>query len=173
MVDVAGALLTAGLSLASKLIVSWVERGRSRVRVAEVESSIAREAAEEAARLRVRVDDLERATHQMLRELVARTPQISYSRSAIGPAVLDLRFDPRDPASSKQMISDLRYRVSEISADLMHHPQSDEARDVPKVIIEPEQDSKKEEVVAPGKNRSAEMIEELRGKVRDAEGHRK
>jgi hypothetical protein len=71
------------------------------------------------------------------------------------------------------MISDLRYRVSEISADLMHHPQSDEARDVPKVIIEPEQDSKKEEVVAPGKNRSAEMIEELRGKVRDAEGHRK
>jgi hypothetical protein len=172
MVDVAGALLTAGLSLASKLIVSWVEHGRSRVKVAEVESSIAREAAEEAARLRVRVDDLERATFQMMRELVARTPQISYSRSFTGP-VLDLQFDPHNPASSKQMLNDLRFRVGEISADMIHRPQVDKAGDTPRVIIEPEPYPEKEEGGTAEKRRSAEMLEKLRDRVRDAEDRRR
>jgi hypothetical protein len=71
------------------------------------------------------------------------------------------------------MISDLRYRVGEISANLIHRPRGDEARDVPKVIIEPEPDSDKEKVIAPEKSRSAEMVEELRGKVRDAEDRRR
>jgi hypothetical protein len=173
MVDVAGALLAAGLSLASKLVVSWVERGRSRVKVSEVESSIAKEAAEEAARLRVRVDDLERATAQMLRELVARTPQISYSRGFIGSASIDLQFDPHDPASSKQMINDLRFRVGEISADLIHQSQADDTKDVIKVVIEPETDPAVEYDRAPENRRSAKMIEDLRDKVRDAEDRRK
>jgi hypothetical protein len=173
MVDVAGVLLAAGLSLASKLIVSWVEHGRARVKVSEVDSSIAREATEEAARLRVRVDDLERATHEMMREIVARTPQISYSRGLIGPAALDLQFDPRDPASSKQMINDLRSRVGEISADLIHRPLSDKASDAPRVIIEAEPESENEKGGSPGKRRSAKMIEDLRDKVRDAENPRK
>lgn len=175
MVEVAGALLTAGLSLAQKLIVSWVEHGRSRVKVTEVESAIAREAAEEAARLRVRVDDLERATQQMMRELVARTPQMSYSRGRgpIGPPALDLQFDPRNPESSKQLLSDLRFRVGEISADLIQHPSQDGALDIPKVVIESRPDSASGKSEAAEKRQSAALIDELRGRVRKAEGPRK
>ncbi len=180
MVDVEQTLLTAGLFLASKLIMSWVEKGRDRVKVSEVESSITKEATEEAGRLRVRVDDLEQATHKMLRELVDRSPEISYSRGRLSAPALALEFNPRDPASSKQLLSDLRARVTAISADLIQAQTSDSAASdadddgqkstAPKVVIDPPSDeghaSSKE------KRRSAEMIEQLRARVAEAEQQR-
>jgi hypothetical protein len=174
MVDVAAALLTAGLSLSQKLVMSWVEHGRSRVKVSEVESSIAKESVLEAERLRVRVDDLERAAQQMMREIVARTPQMSYSRPRLGPAVLDMQFDPHNPASSKQMLSDLRLRIAEISASVAQPTAEGEPPALPKVTIDPDpaEDSVGQDGVGE-RRRSAEMIEELRGRVREAEGPRK
>lgn len=174
MVEIASALVTAGLSLAQKLIMSWIERGRSRVKVAEVNSSIAKEAAQEAERLRVRVDDLEHATHQMMREIVARSPQLSYSRR-LGSAALDLQFDPRNPASSKQMISDLRARVAEISADVSprQRPEAADEIPVPEVVVEPRVGSRSEQTRPTDMNRSAAMIDELRDRVREAEDPRK
>lgn len=182
MVDVVGTLLTAGLSLASKLIMSWVEKGRDRVKVSEVESSITREVKEEAARLRVRVDDLEQATQKMLRELVDRSPEISYSRGRLFPApALDLRFDRHDPASSKQLLSDLRARVAAISADLTQAQTSDDADGddesqksaAPKVVIDPPSGEGGEgNASSKEKRRSAEMIEQLRARVTEAEQQR-
>lgn len=174
MVDVAAALLTAGLSLSQKLIMSWIEHGRSQVKVSEVESSIAKEAALEAERLRVRVDDLERAAQQMMREIVARSPQMSYSRPKLGSAVLDMQFDPRNPASSKQMLSDLRLRIAEISASVTQSAAESEPTEIPKVTIDPDpaEDGVRQDG-AGEKRRSAEMIQELRGRVREAEGPRR
>lgn len=174
MIDVAAALLTAGLSLSQKLIMSWVEHGRSRVKVSEVESSIAKEAALEAERLRVRVDDLERAAQQMMREIVARTPQMSYSRPRLGSAVLDMQFDPHDPASSKQMLSDLRLRIAEISASVAQPTAESEAADLPKVTVDPDPaEGSVRQDGARKRRRSADMIQELQGRVREAEGPRR
>lgn len=179
MVDVTAAVRTAGLSVAQNLIVSWIEHGRIRVEVTEVESSIARQADEEAARIRVRADDLSRATQQMMRELVGRTPQLSYSLGATGPA-LELQFDPRDPAASKQLLSDLRLRAGEISADLIRQPEPgnpqpgpEKEKDIPKVTIEPGPDPGKQEGKTAKKKRSAVMLDELRERVRNAEDDRR
>jgi hypothetical protein len=178
MIDI---LLTAGLNLAQNLIVEWVKNGHSRVPVAEVQSCIAREAQQEADRLRVRVDDLQRATDKMMLMLVERTPQLSYSRKFPKGPALNLDFDPRSPSSSKEMLNDLRRRVAEISADLPKPaepdlpkpPKPDEAKALPRVTIEPGPDPGQDESRTSEKRRSAAMIEELRDRVRDAEGHRK
>jgi hypothetical protein len=166
-------LLTAGLNLAQNLIVEWVKTGRSQVKVTEVQSSIASQAYLEAERLRVRVDDLERATNDMMLQLVERTPQLSYSKGFARGPVLNLQFDPRSPSSSKEMLQDLRRRVGEISADLVKRPEAAETKDIPKVIVDPGPDADREERKTPKQRRSAAMIEELRDRVRDAEDPRK
>jgi hypothetical protein len=170
MIDI---LLTAGLNLASNLITEWVKNGHSRVPVTEVQSSIAREAQQEADRLRVRVDDLQRATDKMMLMLVERTPQLSYSRKFPKGPALNLDFDPRSPSSSKEMLNDLRRRVTEISADLIKDPEAAGTKDIPKVTIDPGPDAGREESKPSERRRSAAMIEDLKGRVRDAEGPRK
>ena len=85
-----------------------------------------------------------------------------------------MQFDPHNPASSKQMLSDLRLRIAEISASVAQPTAEGEPAALPKVTIDPDpaQDSVGQDSVGE-RRRSAEMIEELRGRVREAEGPRK
>lgn len=173
--DFAGPLLAAGLNLAQRLIVSWVEHGKSRVKLSEVDQSIAKEAQAEADRLRLRVDDLERATHRMLSELFHRTPQISYSRAGFpGSPSMDLQFNPRDPKSSKAMLADLKARVAELNGELVKWDSAPAVTAVPQIIFDADAPADTPSSTSLGAKRglSGAMIEELRDRVRRAENPR-
>src|SRR5262245_54245849 len=96
-------LLTAGANLVQKLLYKWISEGKSTVRVSAVDRQIAAEASAEAARLRLRVDDLENATKEALQKIVALSPRLSYARSGLH-SNLRLEFNPRDPDSSKSLL---------------------------------------------------------------------
>jgi hypothetical protein len=114
VVDIITPLLAAGFSLAEKVIFSWFEGGKSEVRISRLEASINELSGREAERLRLRQDDLRQITDQIIRELVAAAPQLSYVKPRFQEPVVKLDFDPKNPDSSKELLQDLRGRLTSI-----------------------------------------------------------
>jgi hypothetical protein len=116
MVDFGTILFTAGVNLVGKLLFKWISEGRSSVRTSLVEREIAAEAAIEAERQRLRPDDLERASQAALKEIVERSPHLSFAKSGMSSG-LRMAFDPKDPNSSKQLMVALRQRIDQIEKE--------------------------------------------------------
>jgi len=116
MVDFGTILFTAGVNLVGKLLFKWISEGRSSVRTSLVDKEIAAEAAVEAERRRLRADDLERASQDALKEIVERSPHLSFAKSGLSSG-LRLDFDPRDPNSSKHLMVALRQRIAQIEKE--------------------------------------------------------
>jgi hypothetical protein len=167
VVDIATLLIASGLRLAEQLVLSWVKSGKSEVKVSEVDSSIAKEAQREAERLRVRVDDLERETRRMFEQLVSSTPELSYAKPRLHSA-LTIDYDPRDPASSKELLARLHERVQELMPTDRTSPIEQVGAppsDTPKVSVTVQEPHEIE--------RSKQMLEDLKDRIQRRESERK
>jgi len=184
MVDIASALFVAGLGLAQKLIYRWITEGKSRIKVADVDAQIASQSKEEADRLRLRVDDLEKATQSMLRRLVTEMPGLSYAKPPLHSSSLVLDFNPRDPRSSKNLLEELSTKVNQMTLSAhvgvppepsgTQNPMPDgppvgTASAVPSANIV----KKRTAEPAPTMSVSAQMLSDLKRKVEDAEDQRR
>ena len=94
MVDFLTPLISAGFSLAEKIVFSWFEQGKSDIRLSRVEEAVAQLAQPEAERLRLREDDLQRVTDDILRRLIASSPHMSYVKPRFHETVIRLDYDP-------------------------------------------------------------------------------
>jgi hypothetical protein len=108
-------LVTAGVTLAEKMLFSWFEQGRSKVKISQLEATIEEMSKREAASVRVREDELRKMTRHLVNELIAESPKMTYGQPHFRGPVLNLDFDPKDPASSKQLLLDLQTRLSKIA----------------------------------------------------------
>jgi hypothetical protein len=166
VVDIATLLIASGLRLAEQLVLTWVKSGKSEVKVSEVDSSIAKEAQREAQALRVRVDDLERETRRMLDQLVSSTPELSYAKPRLHSA-LTIDYDPRDSASSRELLARLHKRVQDLmpADDTLSIDQVAPQSDTPKVSVTVQEPQEIE--------RSKQMLEDLKERVQRRESERK
>lgn len=178
--DLGGVLLGAALRVVERLVFSWVERGKSKVKTTDVDAELLKEVRAEADRLRVRVDDLEHETRNVMNQLVAQSDSLAFTKGFTGPA-LQLRYDPHVAASGKELLAELQARLHDISADLQSpqpaqpdgavskkesSPVTDEAlRDEPKSTVAPS--------TSEVKPTSREMLQDLRRRVSEAENPRR
>jgi hypothetical protein len=116
MVEVGTILFTAGVNLVGKLLFKWISEGKSSVKTSVIEREIAIESAAEAQRRRLRADDLQMASREALREIVERSPQLSFAKSGLSGG-LRLDFNPKNPDSSKELMLALRQRVEQIERE--------------------------------------------------------
>lgn len=114
MVDFVTPLLVTGFSLSRKIVFSWFEEGKSDVKLSRLEASIAELSTREAERLGLREDDLRRITDDMIKELIAGAPQLSYVKPRFRRQVVRLDFDPTNPASSNELLNDLEIRLRDL-----------------------------------------------------------
>jgi hypothetical protein len=117
MIEFGAILFTTGVNLVGNLLFKWISEGRSAVKTSTIERDIAAQAAIEAERRRLRPDDLVRASQEALKEIVERTPQLSFAKSGLHSSSLRLAFDPKDPGSSKHLLLSLRERIEQIDHD--------------------------------------------------------
>ncbi|MFK4088284.1 hypothetical protein ACI2LF_29495 [Kribbella sp. NPDC020789] len=157
VIDLAALLVASGLRIVEELVLGLVKAGKSEVPVSQIDASIAREARANADRLQVRVDDLERETHRMFEQLVLSSPELSYAKPRL-KSKLTLDYDPRDPASSKEMLLALSTRVQKLMPD-----QAKAAAGEVSVT----------EVAAESPNRSRQMLDDLQARVQQRESDRK
>jgi hypothetical protein len=114
MVNFVTPLLAIGFSLSRKIVFSWFEEGKSDVKLSRLEASIAELSTHEAERLGLREDDLRRITDDMIKELIAGAPQLSYVKPRFRRQVVRLDFDPTNPASSNELLNDLEIRLRDL-----------------------------------------------------------
>lgn len=170
--DLGGVLLGAGLRVVERMVFSWIERGKSQVKVSDVKSEMLATVHEEADALRVRVDDLERASREVLEHLVTDSDSLSFKRSWAGPSI-ELHYDPKDAASGKQILTNLKSRL----ADYAEPPPSSTPPD-PKVqpSNSGRQAHKATDGLPPGEELasswSKDMLADLRRRVDDVENPR-
>jgi hypothetical protein len=108
-------LVTTGVSLAQKILFSWFEEGRSKVKISQLEATIEEMSKHEAASVRVREDELRKMTRHLVNELIAESPKMSYGQPRFREPVLNLDFNPKDSASSKQLLHELHTRLNAIA----------------------------------------------------------
>jgi hypothetical protein len=182
MVDFVTPLVAAGFSLAEKIVFSWFEEGKSNVRVSRIETAIASLSAHEAERLRLREDDLMQVTDGIIRELISAAPQLSYVKPRFQEPVVRLDFDPKSPASSNQLLRDLKVRLGEIASkknivdptaarkgvDSSHQrPERASYEILPPTENSPKPPESKEDRI-----RSSELLGELQRRISDRENPR-
>lgn len=180
--DLATLLVASGLRLAENLILGWVKAGRSEVKVTEVDASIARGAQAEAERLRVRVDDLERETRRMMEQLVAASPELSYAKPRFS-SKLTIDYNPRDPASSKNLLAALHSRVEELMpTERLAESRDATSSDLETIGLAELQDDQSEAgtatiSVVPAEShaatRSRQMLDDLQSRVKSRESNRR
>ncbi|MFC9688278.1 hypothetical protein ACFTSF_07025 [Kribbella sp. NPDC056951] len=157
VIDIAALLVASGLRIVEELVMGMVKAGKSEVPVSQIDASIAREARARADRLQVRVDDLERETHRMFEQLVVSSPELSYAKPRL-KSKLTLDYDPKDPASSKEMLVALSARVQRLMPD--------EAKPTAGGVTVTE-------VQDESPNRSRQMLDDLQARVQQRESDRK
>jgi hypothetical protein len=113
--DLGSVLISTGLSLAEKIVFSWFQEGRSRVKQDRIDRDVAELARQEAIRYRLREDDLQRVTERLLQELVAGSPQLAYVKQRLKDPVIQLDVDLKNPASSSELLQDLKARLGLIA----------------------------------------------------------
>lgn len=189
MVDFTTMGAAAGLNLAQRLLYQWITKGKVRVKTSKIDADIAHAAREEADRLRMRVDDLENFTRQLLEQLVVITPQLTYVRPRLRAPELLIDFNPRDSQSSKELLQQLDSRVKLIADEVSpptrapHIPRGGEAtlttEDVGTMpptsagftVVEPAQTTAVSEL-SPASSTAQQMLEDLRRRVEERENPR-
>lgn len=181
MVEVVSALITAGASLAEKIISSWIERGVSKVKIARLEDQIADLSRREAERLRLREDDLAQVTDRIVKRVIRESPQLAFVKQHLHKPVISIDFNPADEASSDALLKDLRRRLKLVAEEEKVAPVADQGPSGPL----DNDGSVQYEIVAPGdhtndrpdedetaQHRSAELLAELHHRVSERENPR-
>lgn len=165
MVDFVTMLVGAGITLAEKVVFSWFENGRAKVRVSQLEQTIADLAAKEAERSKIQEAELRRITERIIKDLIADSPKLSYVKPRFHETVVSLDFDPKDPVSSNALLSDLQARIAPIARKEIAPPAPDASFEiVPPPPAEPP--------AKPQPARASELLRELRERITDRESPR-
>lgn len=141
MVDFIAAVATAGLALTQQILYKWITSGKVRIKSKEMDADILRAAKEEAERSRLRIDELENYTRQLIEQLIALTPQLYYGRTyLLSSSSLYIDYDPHDSRSAKVLLDQLNERLSSMSKEFSHMPTSStsesDGRDVKQFPVE-------------------------------------
>ncbi|MBF6333952.1 hypothetical protein [Nocardia transvalensis] len=180
MVDFVALLAAAGISLAEKVIFSWFEEGRTTVKVSQLEKQIAELTAKECERVKIEEHELRRVTEGIIKELIAESPRLSYVKPRFHKTVVNLDFDPKDPASSKDLMRELQGRLAGIAkkevamASPAEQPNIGRTAAVGYEIVPPATTAHPPRVRAAESrhDRSAELLREMRKRITDREGGR-
>ena len=141
MVDFIAAVATAGLALTQQILYKWITSGKVRIKSKEIDADILRAAKEEAERSRLRIDELENYTRQLIEQLIALTPQLYYRRThLLSSSSLYIDYDPHDSRSAKELLDQLNERLSSMSKEFSHMSTSStsesDGRDVKQFPVE-------------------------------------
>lgn len=138
MVDFIAAAATAGFALTQQILYKWITSGKVRIKSKEMDADILRAAKEEAERSRLRIDELENCTRQLIEQLIALTPQLYYKRThLLSSSSLYIDYDPHDSRSAKVLLNQLNERLSSMSKELSHMSTSEsDGRDVKQFPVE-------------------------------------
>ena len=105
MVDFIAAVATAGLALTQQVLYKWITSGKVRIKSKEMDADILRAAKEEAERSRLRIDELENYTRQLIEQLIVLTPQLYYKRTHLrSSSSLCIDYNPHDSRSAKVLL---------------------------------------------------------------------
>jgi len=142
-----------------------------------MQSTIAELSKNEANRRRVRDDDLRIVTEKLLNELISSAPQLSYVKPRLQESIVNIDFNPKDPASSNSLLHDLQARLVNIAENErksgiasssagdrspVEYEIIPKSTDVPPTHHAPERDG-----------RSMELLDELSRRVAERENPRK
>ena len=109
--DLGQLLVSAGLSLAEKVVFTWFQEGRTSVKQSKVQHEVAELAKREAVRTSLREDELQEMTERLLEKLVEESPRLAYVKAPLHEPKIKLDVDLRDARSSNELLSELRSRL--------------------------------------------------------------
>jgi hypothetical protein len=195
-VDPITPLITAGVTLAEKIIFSWYEKGGRSVRLSELEEIVQELARHEAERQSYEWNDLRSITERLLRTVIDESPYLAMTSHPFKGRTIELVVSESAREPSGQLLVDLKQRLDRIAereirsrgsevkheietesegvGDLSSQTPNTEREGEPNefVILGPVPDPQSEEIDLRVRKRSREMIRDLERRVRDREDPR-